>query len=130
MATVEQLRSTLDQYIERFNCGDAAGWAALFADDAAQEDPVGSPVNVGREAITDFYATTRANFGSVILSFAHDPVIVDHEAVMFLEALAGEPGSQVRIPLIADVIIFDPDARIRSLRAFYDPASIIPVAGP
>lgn len=127
MASTEQLRSTLDQYVARFNGGDADGWAALFAEDATQEDPVGSPVNTGREAIAGFYTTMLANFGAVTLSFPHDPVIVDHEAVMFLEASAGAPGSQVRIPLIADVVTFDADARIRSLRAFFDPASITPV---
>lgn len=38
-----------------FNAADAGRVVALFADDATVEDPVGSPVVAGREAILAFY---------------------------------------------------------------------------
>ena len=89
MATPEEIRATIDQYVVRFSAGDAAGWVALFADDARQEDPVGAPVNVGHDAIGAFYETMLA-LGGPQLSFVREPIILGNEAVVFLQAVSGE----------------------------------------
>src|SRR3546814_8940608 len=44
-----------DLYIDGFNRADPAGVAALYADDATVEDPVGSPLKTGKAEITKFY---------------------------------------------------------------------------
>ncbi len=127
MATVEQIQATIDRYIERFSSGDAAGWAALFAEDATQEDPVGTPVNVGREAIQGFYERTAEMLGGGLTLVAkEEPVIIGHEAALSLYALAGAGEARVRMPRIIDHMTFDDDANITSLRAFWTMDSITP----
>lgn len=126
MATVEQIQATIDRYIERFSSGDAAGWAALFSEGATQEDPVGTPVNVGREAIQAFYERTAEMLGGLTLLAKEDPVIIGHEAALSLYALAGSGETRVRMPRIIDHMTFDDDANITSLRAFWTMDSIIP----
>ncbi len=127
MATTESIQATIDRYIERFSSGDGAGWAALFAEDATQEDPVGTPVNVGRQAIRAFYERTAAMFGGALTLVAkEDPVIIGHEAALSLYAVAGAGESRVRMPRIIDHMTFDDDANITALRAFWTMDSITP----
>lgn len=45
------MKAALLDYVAAFNAADAGRVVALFADDATVEDPVGSPVVAGREAI-------------------------------------------------------------------------------
>lgn len=49
------MKAALLDYVAAFNAADAGRVVALFADDATVEDPVGSPVVAGREAILAFY---------------------------------------------------------------------------
>ena len=124
MPTPDAIRATLDQYVSRFSAGDAEGWVALFTEDAHQEDPVGSPVNTGHDAIRAFYET-MVTFGGPQLSQVREPVIVGDEAILFIQAVTGEGAGRVRVPFICDVITFADDARIASLRAFWDPTSMV-----
>src|SRR3546814_14044166 len=49
------MKETMQAYIDGFNRADPAGVAALYADDATVEDPVGSPLKTGKAEITKFY---------------------------------------------------------------------------
>ncbi|MGH8457655.1 MAG: nuclear transport factor 2 family protein, partial [Stenotrophobium sp.] len=55
MSKEKTMKAAMQAYIDLFNRSDADGIAALYADDATVEDPVGSPLKVGKAAITDFY---------------------------------------------------------------------------
>ena len=124
MPTEAAMRATLDQYVSRFSAGDTDGWVSLFTDDAHQEDPVGAPVNVGHDAIRAFFESMAA-LGGPQLSPVREPVVVGNEALLFIQAVSGEGAGRVRVPFICDVITFAEDARIASLRAFWDPASMV-----
>jgi uncharacterized protein (TIGR02246 family) len=50
-------RHTVEQWVERFNAGDAEGIAALYADDAVNHQMPLEPV-VGRQAIEEFHRET------------------------------------------------------------------------
>jgi len=50
-------RATIEQWVERFNSGDAQGISALYADDAVNHQIPLEPV-VGREAIEAFHRDT------------------------------------------------------------------------
>src|SRR3546814_4411716 len=50
-ADAATIRSAVDAYCAAFTSGDRAAYVGLFAADATVEDPIGSPVNVGSEAI-------------------------------------------------------------------------------
>lgn len=126
MATTEEIRASIDRYIETFNRGDAAAWAACFTEDATQEDPVGAPVNTGRAAIQGFHENTSAALGSLRLTLKDDPVIIGNEAALSLFAQAGSGESRMRMPTIIDHMTFDDDGSISSLRAFWTMDSITP----
>ena len=48
-------------YIDGFSKGDANAIAALYADDATVEDPVGTPIKEGIDAIREFYTGAMAS---------------------------------------------------------------------
>jgi steroid delta-isomerase-like uncharacterized protein len=51
-----------NRYVETFNRGDTAEWAALFADDAVIHDPFYPEPVRGREAIEQMEASLRKSF--------------------------------------------------------------------
>lgn len=127
MATTEQIRATIDRYVDTFCAGDAAAWAEVFAPDATQEDPVGTPVNVGRAAIAGFYETTSALFGGGLhIELTGEPLLVGHEAIVALSATGGSGETRARVPRIVDHMTFTDDGAIASLRAFWTMESVVP----
>jgi steroid delta-isomerase len=127
MATTEQIRAAIDRYITTFSNNEPARWAECFTPDATQEDPVGTPANVGREAIEGFYRNTSEMVGGNLkLQVKGEPIIIGHEVAMALEAFSGTGADRVRIPLIIDLLTFDEDASITSLRAYWTLESMVP----
>jgi ketosteroid isomerase-like protein len=64
VVSAEHIRSVFARYVQLVTAGDVDAIAQLYAVDATVEDPVGSPVHRGRDAIRAFY---RASAGSVDL---------------------------------------------------------------
>jgi steroid delta-isomerase len=118
MATKDEVRALLQRYCDAMNGRDREAWLDCFADDAVQEDPVGTPPNVGREAIGRFF---DANEVPVTLSLTDDPLVLGDEVLAFLRVEADMGGQQMTIPRIVDHIVLTEDGtRFRSLRAFFD----------
>jgi len=118
MATKDEVRALLQRYCDAMNGRDREAWLDCFADDAVQEDPVGTPPNVGREAIGRFF---DANEVPVTLSLTDDPLVLGDEVLAFLRVEADMGGQQMTIPRIVDHIVLTADGtRFRSLRAFFD----------
>lgn len=114
-ASNERLREVVEQYLRLVATGTADEIAALYAEDATLEDPVGAGVLRGREAIRGFYA-------------AIEPLRV--ETTLFtLRAAAGEAAFHFEVRTITDdatftmapieVMTFDEDALITSMRAWW-----------
>ena len=57
-ASGDHIRATVGRYIEFMNASDVDSIAALYAEDATLEDPVGAELLRGREAIRAFYAAS------------------------------------------------------------------------
>lgn len=123
MTTEAQMRAALQAYIDRFNAHDGAGLAALFADDARIEDPVGGGKIVqGRAAVDEFYrgavdkvdrlelaAPIRASHGNAA-AMAFD-IHMTHEAnAMLIRAI--------------DVMTFDDQGRIVDMKAYHGPGDL------
>ncbi len=125
MATTDEIQATLDQYVATFSSHDRAGWLSLFTEDATDEDPVGTPVNTGHEAIGTFWDNTHA-LGDLSLEVIDEPIILGHEALLFIRAVIAGPEPS-GVPRIVDHIRFADDGRIQSLRAFWDPATMGPL---
>ena len=61
MVSAEQIESAVNRYLELVAGGSADEIAALFADDATVEDPVGGgEVHIGRGAIHGFFKNVES----------------------------------------------------------------------
>ena|SRR6187200_2082013 len=127
MATTDEIRANIDRYIATFSSDDSAGWAAMFAEDGTQEDPVGAPLNKGRAAIQAFHENMKAMLGGNLQMVAkEEPIIIGHEVALTAYAIAGSGEGRVRMPRIIDHITFNDDGSIASLRAFWTMESMEP----
>jgi len=122
MPTREHIEKTVRLYVDAVGRQDLEATLALFAEDARQEDPVGTPANVGLDAIRGFFE--RAYRGSFTTTLT-GPLLVtgDHAAVHFtIEVPTGSAGSggDPMIVRVVDLIRFDGDGLIADLRAVVD----------
>ena len=111
----DRVREVVEEYLRLVATGTADEIAALYAEDATLEDPVGADVLRGREAIRGFYA-------------AVEPLQVETQ-LFTLRATAGEAAFHFEVRTITDggtftmapieVMTFDEDARITSMRAWW-----------
>jgi steroid delta-isomerase len=94
---------------------------ALYADDATVEDPVGSEPRRGRAAIAELYRNTA---GKVRLELDGRVRVADRcAAAPMLGHLHGMAGMVVEI---VDVMTFNDDGLITSMRAYWSPDTIRP----
>jgi steroid delta-isomerase len=55
MPSREEIQTAIESYIDAVGRHDLEATVACFAEDAVQEDPIGTPPNVGRAAIREFF---------------------------------------------------------------------------
>jgi len=127
-ATAEQINTTIDGYVAAFTAGDRAAYLGLFTADATVEDPVGSDVAVGADGIAAFWDGVRAMTPDVELQRTGDVRIAAGEAAWPLRAIATLGDLKLAVDII-DVMAFDEEGRISSLRAFWDPSEMAPYEG-
>lgn len=120
MATSEQIRAAVQRYIETVGSGTSVEIAALFSEHATLEDPVGSEPLTGRPAIEKFYAA----LDSVQTSTELYTVRVAGNSAAFAFRVVTETGEKVITVEPIDVMTFDEDARITSMRAFWSPEDV------
>jgi steroid delta-isomerase len=121
-----EVRALLERYASTMKAKDREGWLDCFADDAVQEDPVGSEPNVGREAIGRFYDTAITT--PVTLTVTDDPLVIGNEVLAFFKVVVELDGKAMTIPRIVDHIVLSEDGtRFQSLRAFFDLAELAPL---
>lgn len=120
-----RMRAVFEAYLASWRDGDQDARAALFAPDAAVEDPVGSPAHRGIAAVRAFWSMAESG------GYAFDPRLElfvpggSECLVRFVMrmARAGEPAVDLTIH---EVVAFDEQCRIIALRAFWAPESIAP----
>ena len=119
MPTETTMKAALQAYLDHFNAGDADALTALFADDANVEDPVGAPAHHGKEQIRAFYVDAMKNGAKLSLSA---PMRGSHgnAAAMAFEARIGS--LTVRI---IDVMTFNEDGKVTSMKAYFGPEDFI-----
>lgn len=106
---------TVNRYVELLGSGSADELSALYTPDATVEDPVGSGVRRGREAIRELYSRVEKQDRTVELLSLH---VNGNEAAFLARLTVHTGGVATRIDGI-DVMTFDDDARITSMRAFW-----------
>lgn len=119
-ASPEKIREVIEQYVARVATGTADQVMALFADGATVEDPVGSEVRTTPEAIREFYAALEGleQAGDVL------SVRIAGGQAAFLFELRTKAGEQTFTLAPIDVMTFDDDGKITSMRAYWSDADM------
>ena len=107
----EAITKAVNRYLETVSQGRPDDIAALYAEDATVEDPVGSEVHIGRQAIRGFYTSVEN--------------VKSKTEVVTLRALGNEAAFFWRLILggmtieIISVMTFDDAGKIASMRAYW-----------
>jgi len=121
MPDTAKMEATVHAYVAAFGAGDPDQAAALFAEDATVEDPVGTPVHKGREAIRAFYAASMKTGAKLKLEgpirIAADYAVFPFSANLDLGAGKG------RVDVI-DTFRFNEANEVVEMRAFFGPANM------
>ena len=118
MADESVIRETIENYLKAFTAGDGDAYVALFTDDATVEDPVGSPVHHGKDAIAAFFANSQSLAESIELRSLGVTNVCDGQAAFAFEIRPTIGGATYLLNGI-DVMTFAADGRITSMRAFF-----------
>jgi steroid delta-isomerase len=115
MPTREQITTVVEAYVDAVGRQDIDAVLSLFAVDARQEDPVGSPVNTG-EAIREFFE--RSFSGSFETELEEVLVNGDHTAFRFTITIPtkGDP----MVVKVVDLALINEDLKIQHLQAVPD----------
>ena len=113
MPDPDQLRAVAQRYVDLFNASDADGVAALYAEDATVEDPIGSPLHEGREAIRAFYAGTM---GPAKLELTGPVRVAGSELAFPMVAKVGDGAAFIDI---IDVMTVGDDGLVTTMRAYW-----------
>lgn len=122
------MKAAMQAYIDHFNRSDAAAIAALYAEDATVEDPVGSPVKRGREAIAAFYRMAVSTGARLKLAA---PIRGSHgdAAAMAFDVQLNMPEGEAIIRVI-DVMTFNDAGLFTSMRAYWSRSDMVVLSGP
>jgi steroid delta-isomerase len=116
------LRAAVDHYVATINGRDPVAIADLFTEDAIQADPASSPPNIGREAITTFFANGIAASEGWVFEATDVHTCASTVALDFTIAVALGAGSMV----IRGIEVFQAadDGRFASAHAYWDDTDV------
>ena len=112
MADAKHIRQVYERYPEMVTKGDVDGILELYAEDAWIEDPIGSDLHEGIDAIRKFY---EASTGTIVMKLTGPIRVAAGEAATPLVVLIGPEGSPDRQALdIISVMKFREDGKIQT----------------
>ena len=114
-AARETILETIRNYVAYVGAGGTDKIMALFADGATVEDPVGSEVRTTRESVREFYSA----LDGIALSATLGIVRIAAGQAAFAFELVVKAGEHTYTIAPIDVMTFDDDGRITSMRAFW-----------
>lgn len=120
-ASRDAILTTIQRYVDLVASGSSADVVALYADGATVEDPVGSDVRTTREEIAEFYGALDGLEQRGRLLHAR---VAGNEAAFAFE-LVTIAGNETYTLAPIDVMTFDDDARITSMRAFWSAEDMV-----
>jgi steroid delta-isomerase len=116
MADANYIRQLYDRYPDMVSKGDVDGIVALYAEDATIEDPIGSDLHRGLDAIRAFY---QAAAGTITMKRTGPVRVAGSEAATPLVALLGPPGPDRKALDVISIMAFDESNKITSMRAYW-----------
>jgi steroid Delta-isomerase len=121
MPDPEKMQAAVHAYVAAFDKSDHDAVAALFAADASVEDPIGSPIHNGRDAIRAFYAESMKAGAKLKLE---GPIRIANEYAVFAFSVnVSFDGSDKQIDVI-DTFKFNDDNEVVEMRAFWGPLNM------
>lgn len=123
-ASKDAIVAAVERYVGAFD--DRSAYLACFAVDATLEDPVGSPVRRGHDEIGAFWDEQHGLADAVQLELTGPVRVAAGEAAFPMRALVTIGGAAMALPIV-DVMSFDAEARITSMRAYFDMADLAPL---
>lgn len=113
--------ANVKRYLDTVATGTPADVAALYAEDATLEDPVGGgEIHIGREAIAGFYgATANAEIATELLHIR----VGGNEAAFVFAITVTMGDTKLRIEPI-EVMHFNADGEITSMKAYWGPENV------
>src|SRR5690348_7239129 len=117
MATKEEITRLVETYVAAVGAQDLEATLALFAEDAYQEDPIGTPPNVGIDAVRAFF---ERSFGMPFRTELTGPVLVTGDHAAFHFTISEPLGEETMTVRVIDQIRVDDHGRIAELRAVVD----------
>ena len=120
MPSKEAITQAVNRYLELVANGTADDVLTLYATDATVEDPIGADLRRGHDAIREFYAGFQdANKETELAELR-----VSGSEAAFLWHLTLDAGdNRTRISPIS-MMVFDENAKITSMRAFWSPSDV------
>ena len=110
--------AAVDRYVEAFEKADMAIIKGIYADNAIVEDPVGSDVHVGIDAVCAFYEGALASGAKLVPTgtprCAGNAVAFPFQVTM--------PGMTIDV---IDVFEFDQHGKVASMKAYWGPENLI-----
>ena len=118
--TNEQAEATVRTYLGLVADGTADEIAALYAEDAVLEDPVGSDPLRGREAIRGFYATIE----SLKITTELFTIRTAGGEAAFHFNISTDTGAGFAVMQPMEVMVFNEAGLISSMRAWWNDADL------
>ena len=122
MADANHIRQVYERYPELVSKADVDGIVDLYAEDGKIEDPIGSDLHVGHDAIRAFYETS---IGAITMKQTGPVRIAGNEAATPLVVLMGSGEQRMALDIIS-AMVFDEAGKIASMRAWWSADAMRP----
>ena len=116
----KKIHHTVSQYVSLLGTGTADDIAALYAVEGTLEDPVGSEPRRGRENIRAFYSKMDGTSSTADLLTVR---VAGNSAAFHFRVATTTADAVITIEPI-DVMTFDDEGLITSMRAFWSPNDV------
>jgi steroid delta-isomerase len=120
MSTPEDNAKTVKRYLELAAQGKVDDIVDLYADDGTVEDPVGSEVHIGRQAVHGFYSQIPAGNNKTEIFTLR---ALGNEAAFHWALTVELSGNRVCIDIIS-TMAFNDDGKIASMKAYWGPENM------
>ena len=122
-ASPEKIREVIEQYVARVATGTTDEIMELYAEGATVEDPVGTDVRTTVDSIREFY-TMLTGLGYRTATLGIVKIAGGGQAAFSFELTVKAEGMTYTVAPI-DVMTFDDDGRITSMRAFWGDTDMV-----
>lgn len=121
MPSPAQMEAAVHAYVAAFAAGDPDMAAAIFADDAVIEDPIGTEPKVGKQAIREFYVQSMATGARLYLA---GPVrVAAAHAAFAMQVRLHWDGKDMAIDVI-DTFAFNEAGQVTEMKAYFGPGNM------